>query len=101
MAGRIPGGKFHDIKEKIWGIELTSDNPESVWKPEVRAHARVYVRTRKLTRTHTIAETHTDIGKHARTHPASIRGSVRPWVVIDAFAFRLLGATYGRVTGLV
>ena len=35
MAGRIPGGKFHDIKEKIWGIELTADNPESVWKPEV------------------------------------------------------------------
>jgi len=34
MAGRIPGGKFHDIKEKIWGIELTADNPESVWKPE-------------------------------------------------------------------
>ena len=32
---RVPGGKYHDIKEKLWGIELTKDKPESTWKPEV------------------------------------------------------------------
>jgi len=32
---RIPGGKYHDIKEKFWGIKLTKEKPESTWKPEI------------------------------------------------------------------
>jgi len=31
---RIPAGKYHAVKEKLWGIELTKDKPESTWKPE-------------------------------------------------------------------
>merc|ERR1712168_842663 len=32
---RVPGGKYHNIKEKLWGIELSKEKPESTWKPEL------------------------------------------------------------------
>ena len=40
---RIPGGKYHDIKEKVWGIKLTKDKPESTWKPEVDIVGRAQI----------------------------------------------------------
>jgi len=32
---RMPGGRFHDVKEKLWGIKLTKEKPEATWNPEV------------------------------------------------------------------
>ena len=36
---RVPGGRYHDIKEKFWGIELTKEKLKEIEDERMKSNA--------------------------------------------------------------